>query len=673
VTRLSRVRLWVLLPAVVCIAPLAGQQQPTFRATADVVSVDVTVFDGGAAVRGLTTADFALTDNGVAQRIQVVEGAAMPVDVTVIVDLSRGTGGAVTTRLRASELRAQIRENVEHIRSTLRATDRLQVLASEEYVTQLLPMQPVSDARLDTLVDPPSALGRASTYDALAATMLREGEPGRRHLVVAWIKPVDTASIADAATIREIAQRTDVVVHVVERDLARRLPDSGAPRPPSVADLAVTDLDGGTYLFRTWRPHAWVEPALLTELPTIAGGTYHGTGALRDRAVADEFRTIFDAFRQGYVLQYRPEGIPREGAHTIVVTVARHPNAEIRARRGYTIDPARSVPPNPRRASPPVALSTVGDLVDLFERTDDRSFQASVRLAPGLRQLLRDYRDGPAVLPAHPRLEAILALQLAAAGTFAGSADSRDEATALLTRQHDFVRDPIEPTSFECAWYRAANAVLQASYQAKLAIGAADRAIARCPASAALALARAVSVDQLWSLANARSSAAVDTTEQLGVDEVMSAYDRVIQDDPSGAVEARVRASYAAYRARQFDRALTLLAGLPPSSGDRSLDYYHHLIRAHVLRRVTRPADAARAYQAALAAWPDAQSARVGLMTLLVEHGPRAAAEALSEAIQAAPADQVDPWWVYWQGDYRGFSAQIQELRAMAHRPETVE
>jgi hypothetical protein len=37
----------------------------------------------------------------------------------------------------------------------------------------------------------------------------------------------------------------------------------------------------------------------------------------------------------------------------------------------------------------------------------------------------------------------------------------------------------------------------------------------------------------------------------------------------------------------------------------------------------------------------------------MVNRGNRDEAAALGDALQIAPPDQYDPWWVYWLGDYR--------------------
>jgi hypothetical protein len=66
----------------------ASSQQPTFRAEVDVVSVDVAVTDRSRPVGGLDSADFQLSDNGVAQRIELLSIEATPIDVSLVVDVS---------------------------------------------------------------------------------------------------------------------------------------------------------------------------------------------------------------------------------------------------------------------------------------------------------------------------------------------------------------------------------------------------------------------------------------------------------------------------------------------------------------------------------------------------------------------------------------------------------
>jgi hypothetical protein len=72
------------------------------------------------------------------------------------------------------------------------------------------------------------------------------------------------------------------------------------------------------------------------------------------------------------------------------------------------------------------------------------------------------------------------------------------------------------------------------------------------------------------------------------------------------------------------------------------------------------------AFRAALTEWPGAQSARVALMTLLVNRGERGEAAALAESVETAPDEQFDPWWMYWLGGLRRYPADISALRELA-------
>jgi hypothetical protein len=52
------------------------------------VFVDVSVRKGGRQLTGLTAADFELRDNGVKQDIDTIEASAVPIDLSIVVDVS---------------------------------------------------------------------------------------------------------------------------------------------------------------------------------------------------------------------------------------------------------------------------------------------------------------------------------------------------------------------------------------------------------------------------------------------------------------------------------------------------------------------------------------------------------------------------------------------------------
>jgi len=59
---------------------------------------------------------------------------------------------------------------------------------------------------------------------------------------------------------------------------------------------------------------------------------------------------------------------------------------------------------------------------------------------------------------------------------------------------------------------------------------------------------------------------------------------------------------------------------------------------------------------------PEAQSARVALMRHAVMAGDMAEAARLAELVQTTTAN--DPWWSYWQADFRMVGAAVERMRA---------
>jgi tetratricopeptide (TPR) repeat protein len=146
--------------------------------------------------------------------------------------------------------------------------------------------------------------------------------------------------------------------------------------------------------------------------------------------------------------------------------------------------------------------------------------------------------------------------------------------------------------------------------------------------------------------------------------EVVRRYEEAMKF-PETEPEARVRAARFLYGLGNYEGALALLSGATSQSTDKEVRYFADLVRGQVLRALGRSDDAVAAFRAALTTWPGAQSARVALMTLLVNRGDREEAAALAEAAQTASEDQFDPWWTYWLGDFRAFPAMLEKLREL--------
>jgi tetratricopeptide (TPR) repeat protein len=184
------------------------------------------------------------------------------------------------------------------------------------------------------------------------------------------------------------------------------------------------------------------------------------------------------------------------------------------------------------------------------------------------------------------------------------------------------------------------------------------RAVERCPGEGRLRLAYAIISEQQW----LRGSAGAH--EENGI---LDRYQAAITSPGAGA-EARMRAAWFLWRIGRLDEALALADVSPPGGTDPYVIYLTDLVRGQILRARGRPEDAEKAYRDALTIWPGAQSARVALMTLVLSRGDRQEAAKLAEAAETEPdpANQFDPWWTYWLGDYRAYPGIVARLREIA-------
>ena len=76
--------------------------------------------------------------------------------------------------------------------------------------------------------------------------------------------------------------------------------------------------------------------AIITQAAERTGGELHKQSRFfRGSSIARAFKTIFDDFRQSYVLRYSPHDVSTTGWHPIAVQVPKVKDATIRARQGY--------------------------------------------------------------------------------------------------------------------------------------------------------------------------------------------------------------------------------------------------------------------------------------------------------------------------------------------------
>jgi hypothetical protein len=256
---------------------------PVLRARSTIVSVDVSVRSRNRPVANLSASDFVVTDNAVPQKIELVDVASVPVDVSLVVDLSHSTSDSLE----------RYREDVEAIAAIIRPSDRLRVVGFARDVGEILPLSRAGTRpQVERMTTGAFGGAGSSVHDGLVAAFLRRVELGRRHLIVAFTDGADNTSIVSFADLTAVARRSESVLHLSGSNNER-----------------------------------------LNALAKDTGGGHHG-GLFR-RSIRGVFESIYAAFRESYVLRYSPTGVEAGGWHVITVKLTRSGQFEIRARRGY--------------------------------------------------------------------------------------------------------------------------------------------------------------------------------------------------------------------------------------------------------------------------------------------------------------------------------------------------
>lgn len=278
--------------ALLASSALVAAQQPSFRSNSLAVRVDVQVTDGAKPVAGLAAQDFELRDNGVAQSLELVDAADVPLNVVLALDTSGSTTGARQTDLVTAS---------HALLDGLKPEDRAALTTFSHAATPRIGLT-ADLASIRAALGRIEPAGRTSlsdgVYVALAATLT---QPGRSLVVVcsdgsdisSWLRPDDLI---------ESAKRANAVIYAVA--------SAGAKRG-SVLE-ALTDATGGDLLRVT-----------------------------SSADIRNAFQRILQDFRNRYILAYSPTGVPAGGFHRLEVRVKRRGLA-VKARPGYTgVEPGK--------------------------------------------------------------------------------------------------------------------------------------------------------------------------------------------------------------------------------------------------------------------------------------------------------------------------------------------
>jgi Ca-activated chloride channel homolog len=289
-----------------------------FEARVSTVYVDVFVTRDGEPVKGLTSASFTVTDDGVRQQAALVDLAHLPVDILLVLDVSGSLRGA-----RLESLRRAARA----VLASLGPTDRAGLLVFSDDVRLAVPH--TSDvAALDAALESLEAGGTTSLNDALFATVVLARGRGRGVAIV-FSDGKDSTSWLSEEEVLDAAERSNVLVHGV-----------------GILPMAGTALEARE---ARERPHA-PELRFLYRLTGSTGGSLWLASSTE--GLAATFQRVIEALHNRYVLRFTPTS-SRPGRHELDVRLV-GVDADVRARPSYFVSDEDSVP-----AAPPIEGAAV--------------------------------------------------------------------------------------------------------------------------------------------------------------------------------------------------------------------------------------------------------------------------------------------------------------------------
>ena len=308
--------IWRPLAIVTALAFELSAQQPLFRARVEAVRLDALVTRDGVPVAGLTTDDFQVRDNGVAQQVTSVT-ARETVQLGVVLD----TSGSMTGQ-RIAIARAATTELVEQ----LAPRDTVAVVAFGDQVTSLARQSSPDWFPLDAL-GRLSAGGSTALLDGIYAGLLETGPARGPRLLLVMTDGRNNLSTISGERVIDVARRLETAIYPVAVEV---------DRDPRVTRNWLNQRDGAAreYGFRSDTTQGTSDAmALLHVLADSTGG--RAIEAQWNTRLGSVFRSVLEEYRQRYIVTYTPEGVgTNDGWHTLDVRVKRR-GLVVRTRSRY--------------------------------------------------------------------------------------------------------------------------------------------------------------------------------------------------------------------------------------------------------------------------------------------------------------------------------------------------
>jgi len=299
----------------------------TFRAAVDIVALNIVVTDSQQTfIKGLTTSDFSVFEDGVRQDVSFFAASAVPIDLAILLDTSASMTDKIDTVQRAAIGFA----------STLRGGDRVTIVDIKDGSRIVAPLgEDLEAAKLAILST--RAMGGTALYDGLylslremirerhvaargAATSLRCVVPSpcdtmgevRRQALVVLSDGEDTSSLMSFDDVMQLARESGIAVYTITL--------KSKHAPPAAVTSQQKHFSQSDYAMKAFAQETGARAFFPATIADLAG----------------VYSTIAEELASQYSIGYTSKNPKRDGAYRrVVVRINERTGVQTRTRAGY--------------------------------------------------------------------------------------------------------------------------------------------------------------------------------------------------------------------------------------------------------------------------------------------------------------------------------------------------
>ena len=281
-------------------------QTPLFRATTEIVQVDVFVGRNGHAVLGLGAKDFELFEDGVHQELALVDAQNIPVHIALVLDTSSSVAGQDLSHLRDAAIQ---------LLDDLNDEDEASLISFSHHLKRGAELTRDKD-RVRAAIDAVEAYGATAWHDALFVGLKTVGNVEHRPMVLFFTDGIDTYSWLREEQMLPLVEQSQAVIYAIGRK--ERLP----------IELGRGQL-ARARARRAARKANAERTRLLRKLTETSGGRFIETDTTENLGAI--FSTILAEMKTRYLLSYQPrespsarDGIPLRSRSRFAASTSTH-------------------------------------------------------------------------------------------------------------------------------------------------------------------------------------------------------------------------------------------------------------------------------------------------------------------------------------------------------------